>query len=35
MKLLELIRSIMCGVEVHLPNAWVVMKSDKQLYTFF
>jgi hypothetical protein len=34
-KLLELIRSIMCGVRDHLQNVWAMMKSDKHLYTFF
>jgi hypothetical protein len=34
-KLLELIRGIMCGVEDHLQNTWAMMKSDKRLYTFF
>ena len=34
-KLLELIRSFVCGVEVNLQGTRSVMKADKCLYTFF
>ena len=34
-KLLELIRSFVCGVEADLQGTRSVMKADKRLYTFF
>ena len=35
MKLLELVRSIVCGVEAYLKVTWAMMKANKCLYTFF
>ena len=33
--ILEIIRSIVCGMEAHLQGTWDTMKSNKCLYTFF
>ena len=32
---MDLVRSVVCGMEAHLQVTWAIMKSDKLLYKLF